>query len=60
MMEYGGSGRNERMQDAERERQDGEGSSPMAGSLLMDDDENGNEEEKPAFWEGGAGDAGRG
>lgn len=32
MMEYGRSGKNERMQDAEREGQDGEGSSPMAGS----------------------------
>lgn len=55
MMEYGRSGRNGRMQDAERERQDGEGSSLMAGSLLMDDDESGNEEEKPAFWGGGGG-----
>lgn len=53
MMEYGRSARSERMQDADRERQDGEESSLMAGSLLMDDDESGNEEEKPAFWEGG-------
>lgn len=48
------------MQDAERERQDEEGSALMAGSLLMDDDESGNEEEKPAFWEGKGRDAGRG
>lgn len=60
MMEYGRSARNERMQDAERERQDGEESSLMAGRLLMDDDESGNEEEKPAFWEGQGGDAGKG
>lgn len=36
MMEYGGAGggaaKNGRMQDAERERQDGERSSPMASS----------------------------
>lgn len=46
------------MQDAERERQDGEGSSLTAGSLLMDGDESGNEEEKAAFCGGKGEDAG--
>lgn len=52
MIECERSGREERMQDAGRGRQDGEGSSLMAATFLMDDDENGNEEEKASFREG--------